>query len=95
MPIHRTTRNGKPAMQYGTRGAKYIYTAGNKASREEAKKKCVKQALAIQRRPCGPVKGESRGQKKDNEQTGPDADWAGRPAADHRADAEQRHDAIW
>ena len=43
MPIHRTTKNGKPAMQYGTRGAKYTYTAGNKASREAAKKKCVKQ----------------------------------------------------
>ncbi len=50
MPIHRTTKGGKPAMQYGTRGAKYTYTAGNKASREAAKKKCVKQALAIQRR---------------------------------------------
>ena len=38
MPIHRTTKNGKPAMQYGTRGAKYAYTAGNKASREAAKR---------------------------------------------------------
>ena len=50
MPIHRTTKNGRPAMQYGTRGAKYTYTTGNKASREAAKQKCVKQALAIQRR---------------------------------------------
>ena len=31
-------------------GAKYPYTAGNKASREAAKRKCIKQALAIQRR---------------------------------------------
>ena len=37
-------------MQYGTHGAKYPYVAGNKASREAAKKKAVKQALAIQRR---------------------------------------------
>jgi hypothetical protein len=50
MPIHRTTKNGKPALQYGSHGAKYTYTAGNKASREAAKKKCIKQALAIQRR---------------------------------------------
>ena len=50
MPVHRTTKSGKPAMQYGTRGAKYPYTAGNKASREAAKKKAIKQALAIQRR---------------------------------------------
>jgi hypothetical protein len=50
MPIHRTTKNGKPALQYGTHGAKYTYTPGNKASREAAKRKCIKQALAIQRR---------------------------------------------
>ncbi len=50
MPIHRTTKNGKPALQYGTHGAKYTYTPGNIRSREAAKKKCIKQALAIQRR---------------------------------------------
>jgi hypothetical protein len=50
MPIHRTTKNGKPALQYGSRGAKYAYTPGNKRSREAAKKKCIKQALAIERR---------------------------------------------
>jgi len=50
MPVHRTTKNGNPAMQYGTHGAKYPYVAGNKASREAAKKKAIKQALAIQRR---------------------------------------------
>ena len=37
-------------MQYGTRGAKYTYTAGNKTSREAAKNKAIRQALAIQRR---------------------------------------------
>jgi hypothetical protein len=50
VPIHRTTKDGKPALQYGAHGAKYAYTAGNKASREAAKKKAIKQALAIQRR---------------------------------------------
>ncbi len=50
MPIHRTTKNGKPALQYGTHGAKYTYTPGNIRSRAAAKKKCIKQALAIQRR---------------------------------------------
>ena len=50
MPIHRTTKDGTPALQYGTHGAKYAYAAGNKASREVARKKCIKQALAIQRR---------------------------------------------
>lgn len=50
MPIHRTTKNGKPAMQYGTHGAKYTYTPGNKQSREAAKRKRIKQALAIERR---------------------------------------------
>jgi hypothetical protein len=50
MPIHRTTKNGKPALQYGTHGAKYTYTPGNKRSREVAKNKAIRQALAIQRR---------------------------------------------
>lgn len=50
MPIHRTTKDGKPALQYGTHGAKYTYVAGNKRSREAARQKCIKQALAIQRR---------------------------------------------
>lgn len=50
MPIHRTTKDGKPAFQYGMSGAKYAYTPGNKASREAAKKKAIRQALAIQHR---------------------------------------------
>ena len=55
MPIHRTTKNGKPAIQYGTTGAKYIYTPGNAASREAAKKKAIKQSLAIARRTGKPA----------------------------------------
>ncbi len=50
MPLHRTTKNGKPAFQYGTKGAQYTYTPGNTASREAAKKKAIKQALAIAHR---------------------------------------------
>jgi hypothetical protein len=50
MPIHRVIVNGKPALQYGARGAKYPYKPGNKASREAARQRCIKQALAIQRR---------------------------------------------
>lgn len=50
MPIHRVIVNGKPALQYGTHGAKYPYKPGSKASREAARQKCIKQALAIQRR---------------------------------------------
>jgi hypothetical protein len=55
MPVHRTTKDGKPALQYGTRGAKYTYTPGSKASREAARKKAIKQALAIARRTGKPA----------------------------------------
>jgi hypothetical protein len=55
MPVHRTTRGGKPAFQYGTLGAKYTYTPGNAASREAAKKKAIKQGLAIARRTGKPA----------------------------------------
>lgn len=55
MPIHRTTKNGKPAYQYGETGAKYTYTPGNKASRERAKEKARKQALAIAQRTGRPA----------------------------------------
>ncbi len=55
MPIHRTTKNGKPAFQYGSEGAKYPYTPGNAKSREAAKKKAIKQALAIQNRTGRPA----------------------------------------
>jgi len=50
MPVHRTTVNGKPAYQFGDSGKKYTYTAGNAASRLAAKKKAIKQGLAIANR---------------------------------------------
>jgi len=55
MPLRRVTKNGKPAYQYGTTGAKYAYTPGNAASRKAAKKKAIKQALAIARRTGKPA----------------------------------------
>ena len=55
MPIQRTTKNGKPAYQYGSTGAKYVYTPGNAASRKTARKKAIKQALAIQHRTGKPA----------------------------------------
>ena len=55
MPLHRTTKDGKPAFQHGTTGAKYTYKPGNEASREAAKKKAIKQALAIARRTGKPA----------------------------------------
>jgi len=55
MPLHRTTKNGKPAFQYGTAGAKYTYMPGNQANREAAKQKAIKQALAIARRTGKPA----------------------------------------
>jgi hypothetical protein len=50
MPVHRTTKNGKPAFQWGKTGAKYVYVPGNKASMEEAKRKAIRQGLAVARR---------------------------------------------
>ncbi len=49
MPVHRATKDGRPAYQWGNQ-AKYTYTAGNTASRERAKKKAIAQGLAIARR---------------------------------------------
>lgn len=46
MPVHRTTKNGKPAYQWGNSGKKYTYTAGNANSRERAKSKARDQAQA-------------------------------------------------
>lgn len=50
MPVHRTTKNGKPAYQWGEHGAKYTYIPGNKASLMAAKKKAMAQGLAVARR---------------------------------------------
>jgi hypothetical protein len=50
MPVHRTTKNGKPAFQWGKHGAKYPYTPGNKSSLTRAKKKAIDQGLAVAKR---------------------------------------------
>ncbi len=50
MPVHTTTKNGKPAYQWGSSGAKYTYVPGNKASRERAKKLAIQQGLAVAHR---------------------------------------------
>lgn len=50
MPVHRTTVNGKPAYQWGDTGKKYTYTANNATSRLAAKKKAIKQGLAVAKR---------------------------------------------
>lgn len=49
MPVRRTTKNGRPAYQYGTSGAKYTYTPGNEASRKRAKQKAILQGEAIKK----------------------------------------------
>ena len=46
MPVHKTTKDGKPAYQWGNSGVKYTYTPGDAASRERAKKKAGKQGQA-------------------------------------------------
>lgn len=46
MPVKRTTKNGKPAYRWGDSGKAYTYTAGNKASREQAKAKARRQGRA-------------------------------------------------
>ncbi len=48
MPVHRTTKDGKPAYQWGDSGKKYTYTAGNVPSRELAKQKAARQGRAVQ-----------------------------------------------
>jgi len=47
MPVRRTTKDGKPAYQWGDSGKKYAYTPGNDESRERAKRKARQQARAI------------------------------------------------
>lgn len=47
MPVKRTIENGKPCYKYGDSGKAYCYEAGNKASRERAKKKAEEQGRAI------------------------------------------------
>jgi hypothetical protein len=47
VPVHKTTKNGKPAFQWGKSGAVYTYTPGNAASMKRAKQKAIKQGLAV------------------------------------------------
>lgn len=47
MPVRRTTKQGRPAYQWGNAGKKYAYTPGDKASRERAKTKARKQGRAV------------------------------------------------
>jgi len=46
MPVHRTTKHGKPAYQWGSSGKKYAYTPGDAESRARAKRKAVRQGRA-------------------------------------------------
>ena len=47
MPVHRGFDSNGPFYQWGTQGKKYYYKSGSKTSRELAKKKAKKQAVAI------------------------------------------------
>lgn len=46
MPVHRSKDSKGPYYQWGDSGKKYHYTAGDKKSRERAKKKAEKQGQA-------------------------------------------------
>lgn len=47
MPVRRTTKNGKPAFQWGSNGKKYTYKSGNRRSRNAARRKAKRQGRAI------------------------------------------------
>jgi hypothetical protein len=47
MPIMRCRINGKPGYKWGKSGKCYPYTPGDPASRRAAKKRAMKQAVAI------------------------------------------------
>lgn len=47
MPLIHATENGKPGYKWGESGKFYTYISGNEISRMEAKKKAIKQAIAI------------------------------------------------
>ncbi len=47
MPVQRCTIGGKPGYKYGEGGKCYPYTAGDKATRDAAYSKAVKQGQAI------------------------------------------------
>ena len=47
MPVQTCTEDGKPGWKWGDAGHSYTYTAGNEASRNEAKRKAHLQGAAI------------------------------------------------
>lgn len=47
MPVHKCSKDGKPGYKFGDNGACYTYITGNKASRDAAYSKAVKQGQAI------------------------------------------------
>jgi hypothetical protein len=47
MPVHRGKDSNGSYYQWGKSGKKYYYTSGNKKSRDVAKNKAKKQAVAI------------------------------------------------
>jgi hypothetical protein len=48
MPIKECQLNGKPGFKWGDQGYCYTYTSGNKTSMDNAKKKVMEQAVAIE-----------------------------------------------
>jgi len=50
MPVKRVTVGGKPAYKWGNSGKAYPYKAGDKAGALRAKKKAIKQGLAVAQR---------------------------------------------
>lgn len=49
MPLRKSTSGGKPCIKYGAGGKCYPYKAGSASSQKAAKKKALKQGLAISR----------------------------------------------
>jgi len=47
MPVRRVIVDGKPAYRWGKSGKAYKYQVGNVASREAAKRKAIRQGLAV------------------------------------------------
>lgn len=47
MPVHETTKDGRPAMQWGKSGKKYPYRRGDKRSKARAKRRAERQGVAI------------------------------------------------
>jgi hypothetical protein len=47
MPVKRVIVDGKPAYRWGDSGKAYKYTPGNASSRLAAKKRAIKQGVAV------------------------------------------------